>query len=128
MFPGYVFARFVHREQHRHILSIGGVSTIVGFGGNPAVVAPEIIADLRTAIADEETIEIHHEIQPGQEINVIAGPFCGIRALVTRVMPAKDRIAVLLEVLGMEREVELQKETVLPDLVHPMQKSKTEDS
>ncbi|MEO8204549.1 MAG: transcription termination/antitermination NusG family protein [Chthoniobacterales bacterium] len=126
MFPGYIFAYFDYVTKYRHVLSIGGVACIVKFGGEPAIVAPEIIADIRHAIADKETIEIQDEIQTGQEINVISGPFRGIRALVTRVMPAKDRIAVLLEVLGMEREVELQTDTVLPDLIHPMRKGASE--
>ncbi|MEO6054795.1 MAG: transcription termination/antitermination NusG family protein [Chthoniobacterales bacterium] len=128
MFPGYIFAYFDYITKYRHVLSIGGIATIVAFGGEPAIVAPEIIADLRNAIADEETIEIEDAIQTGQEINVISGPFKGVRALVTRVMPAKDRISVLLEVLGMEREVELQTDTVLPDLIHPMRKSASDQT
>ncbi|MEO6848865.1 MAG: transcription termination/antitermination NusG family protein [Chthoniobacterales bacterium] len=126
MFPGYIFAYFDYALKYRHVLATGGVSCIVKFGGEPAIVSTEIISDLRSAIADEETVEIDNAVQPGQEINVVAGPFRGVRALVTRVMPAKDRIAVLLEVLGMEREVELKTDTVLPDLIHPMHKGATE--
>ena len=40
--------------------------------------------------------------------------------MVSRVMPARERVAVLLEVLGMEREVEVSFDTVIVDIPHPM--------
>ena len=47
MFPGYVFAHFNYRAQHRHVQGTLGVSTIVRFGGIPSVVPDEIVAGLR---------------------------------------------------------------------------------
>jgi hypothetical protein len=35
-------------------------------------------------------------------------------------MPAQARVKVLLELLGMEREVEVEESGVLPDLSHPL--------
>jgi len=43
----------------------------------------------------------------------------GLRALVTRVMPARQRVAILLELLGNTREVEIESERVFP--VNPRQ-------
>jgi hypothetical protein len=39
--------------------------------------------------------------------------------LVTRVIPARQRIAILLELLGSQREVEIERDRVLP--VNPRQ-------
>ncbi len=97
--------------------SIRGVITIVGFGDSPAIVPDQIVEDLRREVRDEETIVIQPQIEVGEEVNVIAGPFQGLRAIVSRVLPARERVAVLLEVLGMEREVEVSKTAVLPDLL-----------
>ena len=80
----------------------------------------EIIGELRNAVQDRETIVIQPGIEVGEEVNVIAGPFRGLRVVVSRVMPARERIAVLLEVLGMEREVEISFDTVIADTPHPM--------
>ena len=82
--------------------------------------APEIISELRKAVQDRETIVIQPGIEVGEEVNVVAGPFRGLRAVVSRVMPARERVAVLLEVLGMEREVEVSFDTVIVDIPHPM--------
>lgn len=120
MFPGYLFARFCYESQYRLVGTSNGVSTIVSFGGIPAVVPDEIIHELRSSVADGETIEIPTTLSVGEEVQVVEGPFQGIRAIVTRVMPARARVTVLLELLGMEREVEVAEKAVLPDVLHPM--------
>ena len=120
MFPGYVFAHFNYRAQHRHVQGTLGVSTIVRFGGIPSIVPDEIVAGLRASVVDQETIEIPTIIQVGEEVQLIEGPFTGLRALVTQVLPAQERVKVLLEILGMEREVEVETSRVLPKISHPL--------
>lgn len=120
MFPGYLFARFCYESQYRLVGTSNGVSTIVSFGGIPAIVPDAIIHELRASVADGETIEIPTNLSVGEEVQVVEGPFQGIRAIVTRVMPARARVTVLLELLGMEREVEVAEKAVLPDVLHPM--------
>lgn len=123
MFPGYIFARFPYPAQHRHVRAIRGVMTIVAFGGLPSEVPGDVIANLRDAVQDEETVVIRTPVQPGEEVSVIEGPFRGLRAVVSRLLPARERVAVLLEVLGMEREVEVGMDTVIPDILHPLARS-----
>jgi len=120
MFPGYVFAKFNYRAQHRHVAGTHGVATIVRFGGIPSVVPDDVVAELRASVVDQETIEIPTTIQVGEEVQVVDGPFSGIRALVTQVLPAQERVKVLLEILGMEREVEVETSRVLPNISHPL--------
>jgi transcriptional antiterminator RfaH len=120
MFPGYVFAIFNYRAQHRHVAGTFGVNTIVRFGGIPSIVPDDVVAELRASVVDQETIEIPTNIQVGEEVQLVEGPFTGIRALVTQVLPAQERVKVLLEILGMEREVEVQSSRVLPNNSHPL--------
>ena len=120
MFPGYLFARFVYPELHRRIASTSGVAKTLCFGGRPAVLDDSIIADLRRHIADGETVEIASEIKMGEEVKVIDGPFLGVRALVTRILPVRDRVGILLNLLGQDREIEIAAKSVLPDMRHPL--------
>ena len=120
MFPGYIFVRFVYPELYRRIAATSGVARTLSFGGRPAVLNDSIITDLRRHVADEETIEITCEIKEGEEIKVIEGPFLGIRALVTRVLPSRERVAILLNLLGQVREIEVSAGAVLPDIRHPL--------
>ena len=123
MFPGYVFARFHYFSDYRRIQATRGVVKVVSFGDAPARVSAEIIGELRNAVQDQETIVIEPSVAVGEEVKVVSGPFRGLSAVVSRVMPARARVAVLLEVLGMEREVEVSFDTVMPDLPHPMAKA-----
>lgn len=120
LFPGYIFARFAYGTHFRLVASSMGVSKIVAFGGQPAVVAGEIIDELRQFARDNEVVQIAPEILPGDEVTVLDGPFKGLRAVVTRVMPAKERVAVLLDLLGTQREVEVTVGRVVPGKVHPL--------
>ena len=120
LFPGYIFGQFPYLTHYRLVASSMGVSTIIGFGGQPAVVDDEVIGELRHYVRDNEVIEIIPEVVPGDEVTVLDGPFKGLRAVVTRVMPAKERVAVLLDLLGTQREVEVTLSRVVPGKVHPL--------
>lgn len=123
MFPGYVFARFHYPDQHRLVRACRGVIKIVGFGPEPSVVPEEIVHELRQSVQDEETLVIEAGIRCGEEVNVVEGPFRGLRAVVSRTMPGRARVAILMELLGMEREVEVPMHAVLPDVTHPLVRS-----
>lgn len=120
MFPGYLFVRFIYPQLHRRIASISGIAKTLSFGGRPCVLDDSIIEDLRMHVADGEIIEVTSDIKAGEEVKVIEGPFLGVRALVTRLLPAHDRVAILLSLLGQEREVEIPASAILPDMRHPL--------
>ena len=123
LFPGYLFARFSYLTLYRQIMASRGVIKIVGFGTAPSIVNEQIIADLRREIADGEIIEISSNITAGDEVNVVEGPFLGLRALVTRLIPSRERVAILLQLLGEEREIEVSTHALLPKKIHPLAES-----
>jgi transcriptional antiterminator RfaH len=114
LFPGYLFARFDYEDHRRKINTLSGVTRVVRFGDQPAVVDESIVAELRSHVRDNETVEVTADPQPGSEVIVAGGAMRGLRALVTRVMPARQRIAILLEMLGNTREVEIERDRVFP--------------
>ena len=113
MFPAYLFAHFVYADQHRQIVHSHGVRGIVQFGEQVATITPEAIATLQQYAGDEEIVTVDPEIKVGQTVQIAEGPFQGLQALVTRVLPAKERIRVLLEFLGRSVETELATPAVL---------------
>ncbi len=120
MFPGYLFARFDYEQLYRQVRTTRGISTIVSFGAGPVIVPNTIISELREAVSEGETIEIPTAIHIGEEVRILDGPFQGIQAVVTNVLPARERVTVLLELLGMEREVEIAEKAVIPNIPHPL--------
>ena len=114
MFPGYLFAEFVYSLLHRRVEHASGIQGIVHFGDNLATIEPEIISSLREKAGAEEIVTVDPDIKPGQSVRIAAGPFQGLEAVVTNVMPAKERVRVLLEFLGRTVETEVAGPNILP--------------
>jgi transcriptional antiterminator RfaH len=113
MFPGYVFAQFVYAERHRAVEYSAGVHYIVHFGQQVATLPPEAIAALSEKAGEDEIVTIDSEIEVGQAVQIVEGPLHGFDALVTQVLPAKERVRVLLDFLGRSVETELSAPRVL---------------
>lgn len=116
MFPGYLFARFVFAEAHRLVQSSHGVSTIVRFGTRVASIPEATIASLREASGQEEVVVFDPEPQVGDAVQIAEGAFQGLEAVVTQVLPAKERVKVLLEFLGRSVEAEISAPRVIPNV------------
>jgi transcriptional antiterminator RfaH len=114
MFPGYLFVEFVYPLLHRRVEHAAGVRGIVHFGDQIATVDPEAIVALREKAGEEEIVTIDPEIKTGQAVRISEGPFRGLEAVVTRLMPGKERVRVLLEFLGRSVETEVATPKVLP--------------
>jgi len=114
MFPGYLFAEFVYSRQHRWVEHSPGIQGVVHFGEQVATLDSGTIASLQQKAGEEEIVTFNPEIQVGQSVRIAEGPFQGLEALVTHLLPAKERIKVLLEFLGRSLETEPSKPKVLP--------------
>ncbi|MEY2440378.1 MAG: hypothetical protein QOI34_1763, partial [Verrucomicrobiota bacterium] len=114
MFPGYLFAEFTYARQHRQVEYSSGVQGVVRFGDQVATVDPSMIATLREKTGEDEVVTFNPAIEVGQSVQIAEGPFQGLEALVTRLMPAKERIRVLFEFLGRPIEMDVATPKVLP--------------
>ncbi len=118
LFPGYLFARFDRALSQKAVTYSQGVTTIVRFGEEIAEVPHEAIVGLREQMGETECKVLSQEINEGDKVIVAHGLFRGLSSVVTSVMPARDRVRVLLEFLGECRDVELARDQVLPDHDH----------
>jgi transcriptional antiterminator RfaH len=107
MFPSYLFARFDWREMLDVVRHSFGVAGVVHFGSFWPMVPNGVVEELRMLIGDEGIRTIEQNVGIGEEIEVAVGSFEGFRGIVARVMPAKDRVAVLLDFLGRQTSVEV---------------------
>jgi transcriptional antiterminator RfaH len=113
MFPGYLFAKFVYLEQHRAVEASHGIQGIVHFGNHLATLPENIVSGLRSKVGEEEVVTVDPSLKVGQSIEIIEGPFRGLEAVVTHLLPARERIRVLLEFLGRPVEMEISTTRVL---------------
>src|SRR5882762_10859616 len=113
MFPGYLFAKFIYSTQHRAVESSHGISGIVHFGDRLATLPENIVVALQSRVGAEEIVTLDCSIKVGQSVEIIEGPFQGLEVVVTNLLPAKERIRVLFEFLGLPLEIEISTTKVL---------------
>jgi transcriptional antiterminator RfaH len=113
LFPNYLFARFDWQQSLRHVQHIRGVQTVVHFGIRWPTIADETIAALRSFWADQEVHTVSDQLTAGEEVRIISGPMQGLHAVVSRPLPARERVAVLLDFLGRQTAVEVALENVV---------------
>lgn len=109
LFPCYLFARCILEEKLDELRYSNGVGSLVHFGGRIARVPDDVVAELRAHFGAGEIVAIRDEFQPGAEVVVAGGAFEGMRASVLRVLPARERVQVLLEILGRPTAVEVER-------------------
>lgn len=107
LFPGYIFVRCALEKSFDGIQHANGVATLVHFGTRVPPIADSIIEELQALFPTVEPLSVEDRILPGEEIAVGDGPFSGMRAVVLRVLPARQRVQVLLEILGRPAPLEL---------------------
>ncbi len=102
------FARylFVHLDSTIVPLSsvnwAQGVTGIVTFGGEPAIVQPDIILWLKRRVSEMDEAGYYNGPlpQPNDRVRVTEGPLQGMEAIFDRRLSSEDRARVLIELLG----------------------------
>ena len=113
-FPGYIFVQVDLDEV--------GISTfrwmphtlgLVAFGGEPAYVPENLIHAIRKRIREiaEAGGEVYDGLKSGDAVLIENGPFAGYAAIFDTRLPGKERVRVLLELMGDRRIVPVELDT-----------------
>ena len=113
LFPCYVFVRCMIEENLNAVRRTNGIAAVVHFGSRIPKIADPVIDELKECFAGGETMTVEDRISPGDEVLLASGAFAGMRAFVLRVMPARQRIQVLLDVLGRPTPAEIDESSVV---------------
>ena len=100
LFPCYVFVRCCLGELLDEIRYVNGVSSLVHFGDKIPAVPDGVIDELRQCFEAEEPMAVDDRLYPGADVTVAEGAFLGFSGIVVRVLPARQRVQILLEFLG----------------------------
>jgi transcriptional antiterminator RfaH len=115
LFPCYLFARFDWRASLRLVHHSPGVSKVVSFGTHWPAIPDGIIDELREAVGADELHVIDENFSPGDKVKISGGIFHGLTALVMQVIPARQRVRVLLDFLGRQTMVEVSGEKLVKE-------------
>jgi transcriptional antiterminator RfaH len=113
LFPCYIFIRCVLESKLAEIQHTSGVTGLIRFGEKIPVIEDARIEELQECFTAEEPMEVESRLVPADEVRIADGVFAGIRAFVLRVMPARMRVQVLLDILGRPTPVEVDRTSVI---------------
>jgi len=115
LFPGYFFARFDLATDLRAVNAAPGVSGVLHFADFYPQISDAYIRELKEEFPEESNAirVIEQALAPGDEITITEGAMKGLKTIVTRLVGGGDRVAVLLDWLGQEREAEVSMKAVM---------------
>ena len=120
VFPGYVFARLNLAEELRKVSTTLGVDGIVHFRQRYAELEDSLVDAMRNHLDGKEIKCFSVPIAVGEHAQVIDGPFVGLDVVVTRFVSARERVRILLNVLGRVVEADVKLSALAAKPVNPL--------
>lgn len=111
LFPGYVFVHCVLTANYSAVNYCPGAVGVVRFGDEFAAVEDDFIHFLRERHGDRGYLvmsQARRAPAPGARARVIKGVFAGYEGLVQHYLPGRDRVKLLLMLVGGYRLVEVE--------------------
>jgi len=115
LFPNYLFARFDWHHSLRQVQAARGVSGVVHFGERWPVIEAAVIEDLQRAVGTDELHILAAELSPGDVVEIADGAMRGLSAVVSRLMPSRERVAVLMDFLGRQTTIEVSMQSLIKE-------------
>ena len=104
MFPGYVIVKMIVTNESWYLVrNTQGVTGFVGHGSEPIPLSNEEVA--RMGI---EKVFIDLDVEVGDSIRVISGPFEGFMGVVEEITPDKQVLRARISMFGRDTPVELE--------------------
>jgi transcriptional antiterminator RfaH len=113
LFPNYLFARFVLAAKLDTVRYTPSVKLVVQFGDAVPTMPDAVIQELRRDLEALKSRTLTDAPEVGDEVEVAAGAFKGLNGRVAHVLPAKQRVQILLDLMGRSVAAELNLNLVL---------------
>ena len=104
LFPGYVFVRLPLCDRMK-VLQVPGVARLVGFNGQPAVLADKEIEALRTSTIARLGAKPHPYLTVGRRVRIQRGVLEGVEGILIR---RKNALRVVLSIDLIMRSVSVE--------------------
>jgi transcriptional antiterminator RfaH len=112
LFPCYIFVRCVLEQRVDQLRHVSGISSLLHFGQKIPMVPDSAIEELRVCFETEEPMMVEDRLSAGVEVTVADGALQGSSGVVVRVLPAKQRVQILLDFLGQTTLTEVDRKSL----------------
>ena len=108
VYPGYVFVEMIMTEDSWYVVrNTSGVTGFIGPGAKPVPLPEEEVKKIKQIMGMEAPTRVKIDLDVGQAIRVIHGPFQDFHGVVDEVSPDREKVRVLISIFGRETPVEL---------------------
>ena len=113
LFPGYIFVQFdLEAAAWRSINGTYGISQLVCFGDRPAAVPEGVVEEIVARENQDGLIPLQpRSFRKGEALRIVSGALAECFGLFER-MADRDRVILLLDLLGRKVRVEARRQTV----------------
>jgi transcriptional antiterminator RfaH len=105
LFPGYLFARLELERHYRAVSYTTGVRNIVEFGSGPVELEATMIDAIKERLTNGYVTPHPERFKMGQIVHIKGGPLTGLEAVFVREMPARSRVLLLLNAMGLHAKL-----------------------
>jgi transcriptional antiterminator RfaH len=113
LFVNYLFARFVIETTLERVRYTPSVKTVLQFGERIATIPDAVIQELRQTLLENVNTVFTDAPSEGDEAEISNGPFQGEKGIIVRVLPARERVEILLDVLGRPLPTEFRLSSII---------------
>jgi transcription antitermination factor NusG len=107
LFPGYIFIHCDLEPIFHKIRFCRGVSFVVSFGGNAAIIPEEVMQEIQRPADAHGTIASRPEISPGDPVVIHSDKLRNLRGIFERRLPGGERVRVLLSTIAYSAHVDV---------------------
>jgi transcriptional antiterminator RfaH len=113
LFPGYIFACFEASRMLHNIHFTRGVAYVVSFGGVPAPISAELIAEIYARIdVNGFVIRNASTLNPGDHVVIKSGFLRNFVGVFERDLSGSERVQILLRTVSYSAHVEIPRSEV----------------
>jgi transcriptional antiterminator RfaH len=107
-FPGYLFVKLdIEKDRWQTINSTIGVNKIISFGSGPISISDYIVEEIKKLEDANGIIKNNNIFQKNDSIIINGGVFSGSTALFDKYTSGKNRVNVLLNMMGVSTKMSL---------------------
>jgi transcriptional antiterminator NusG len=107
IYPGYVLVDMIVTEDSWYVVrNTPSVTGFIGFGTRPSPIPKEEIDRLKKRMSIEEP-KYKIDLQIGESVKIVDGPFSGFEGVVDDINQEKGKIKILVSMFGRETPVNL---------------------
>jgi transcription elongation factor/antiterminator RfaH len=109
LFPNYLFAKLDLDVNYTNAKWTRGVSRILGSREGPVPISERVVQVLQERVGKDELIELEEEIKIGDYVQITSGPLKDLIGVFQKKMSGKDRVKILLNLIGVDVPVQISK-------------------